>query len=1697
MADFSALIAQIEAYVKQNGNNEITGNGLQSILVGMVNALGTVAITALQGDLADEVTARTNADGAINAKIPAEASNSNKLADKAFVTGLTTALQNAVSAINANIENGYVYAGIATPSGTPVSGKVFYLARQAGTYTNFGGLTLTEGVNVLKYNGTAWSQEQLISIADIYKNPLMGYYECDTAGGTAAKTVAATGYVLPATGGSVKIKMANRNTVANATLNINSTGSKPLYYNGQRAGVGNTWDTNEIVEVFYDGTNYQAYNVAGSNGDGVFDISAYNLTDGQPTPYVDLEAALGTDGANVPQSLRKGGMSVKFIQGSVPSSDNNYVQYWYFGTEVTGSPNPFLNTENWLRTDKIPTTNAVRKSLIPIRGKVSIIGDSISTYAGTMPSGYAPFYPISDVTSVYDMWWNLILSLSGSALDVNASWSGSRVTNGRAGDGVPDFYDRTSILGTPDYIFVGLGTNDSNSAIALGDYDYESSISDLSESEFIPAYIKGVKSLLANYPNAKIVLLIFKMGGAYANAIKNIGEYYNLQVIEATSYYTNNVHPSKVGMTLVAQDIVSFFVKGKVDKKPVAGSENLINSDAVFTSIPNPYTVDIETGFDTWEQGQINGAGQNENPPAATRIRTTYSYLALAGSYIKINNGNFKFIVVKYKITDGTVIGNSGWITSGTYAIQADCLVRIILAYSDNSNISPSDYDSDIFTLKLYNDIKGTAVFGSFTNVYVDAAGKDVENETRITSGMLKCYKNDKIFLRNPIYQYTLYFYDPDGNYIGTIPVTTTYRNYVVNVEYDGFVRVCVLSSSAIAPSSFDNKWVTACLSNYINDIYSAPTWANGSFDNRGEVVSATNRAVSQFMLATKGNTVTPLTNFKCNVFLYSETKQFISAGGWVGSNVDYTVPQDGYIRILIGKNDNTDIVPSSIGANNIRCLVTTKPKRYVDHAVEDAIKDSVDKTLSIAGKSADAKITGLNLTGLKSSLNRVANIETSLSDWEQGQINGAGQNENAETRIRNQYSHIALAGSYVILNDSSYKIIVNRFDKDTGIYIGSSGWVTGGTYVIPEDCLVRIVYAHADNSNIAPADYDATVLTIRLFGEFTGNVSFSGFGNIYVDTDGTEKSNANRITSAPVKCYKGDRIFFRNPIYQYVLYYYKPDGTYNGTTIATVTFRNPVATIEYDGFVRLGIYSSAALSPSSYSNDWICASLTHYIDEVYIEPIWEQGGFTGAGIPSDSTTRIRSQYMLATEGDTVTPTYGVKCNVIMYSDANYKYYIGECGWIATGNTYTIPQDCYIRILIGANDNSAINPHSINTYHFKCRITAKTKRYVNEKDADLKDAVASNAIANADVISKVEQVLTHGSAFAIDDMGMVYAAYYCNDSHVYEDYHDVTNYIDFFKFDLLNPQNRTQIGTIKVGDTLGDYTIAGRPPYDLNVYRFGNTVRLYFISLNGTEYQLGYIDYDITTQTLDTDYHVCTLNGETFNVTQLLSVAESSITVTDSLYMIATGKIVYRDGYYYTAVALGGNIGSLSDFNGIAIRSADGINWSFYVKPPSYGLGGICYEASLEFSGDYMFWIERRNASGAGIYLYRYEIGANTWRTDYLNMNGADSKPRLELYYDKLYAFYNAKDAEKDTEGLFISRADFIISEIDVVGFAAKEILKIKSKGGCQYPYVYNNKGFLYLMFSGNRRALRDPDHETTTTGCRSNICLSDITYLI
>ena len=128
----------------------------------------------------------------------------------------------------------------------------------------------------------------------------------------------------------------------------------------------------------------------------IYDVSAHN----NGAVFESLSAILSHTNIStiIPPSDRIGGMSIRFIQ----SSDNKYVQYRLMTTTWSFDINdwqgvddePTAGSDNLVKSGGVfPTFNAVNKALLPIKGKVSIIGDSISTYDGTMPSGYAKYYP--------------------------------------------------------------------------------------------------------------------------------------------------------------------------------------------------------------------------------------------------------------------------------------------------------------------------------------------------------------------------------------------------------------------------------------------------------------------------------------------------------------------------------------------------------------------------------------------------------------------------------------------------------------------------------------------------------------------------------------------------------------------------------------------------------------------------------------------------------------------------------------------------------------------------------------------------------------------------------------------------------------------------------------------------------------------------------------------------------------------------------------------------------------------------------------------------------------------------------------------------------------------------------------------------------------------------------------------------------
>lgn len=65
--------------------------------------------------------------------------------------------------ITSLFNEGYLYKGVATTDteiSTPI-GKIFYIVTSPGIYTNFGNITIDEGLNIVKWDGVSWTKDEI------------------------------------------------------------------------------------------------------------------------------------------------------------------------------------------------------------------------------------------------------------------------------------------------------------------------------------------------------------------------------------------------------------------------------------------------------------------------------------------------------------------------------------------------------------------------------------------------------------------------------------------------------------------------------------------------------------------------------------------------------------------------------------------------------------------------------------------------------------------------------------------------------------------------------------------------------------------------------------------------------------------------------------------------------------------------------------------------------------------------------------------------------------------------------------------------------------------------------------------------------------------------------------------------------------------------------------------------------------------------------------------------------------------------------------------------------------------------------------------------------------------------------------------------------------------------------------------------
>ena len=272
--------------VTTDANGVITIKSTDNNTTYTLNSFGITA-TAAELNILDGVTVNatkinylTDVTSNIQAQLNGKAASSHGT-HVTYATAVPLVAGTAAVGTAANVARGdHVH-----PAQTTISGN-------AGSATKLATARTIDGVS---FNGSA---------------AITHFGTCDTAAGTAAKTVALTGFSL-VTGARVFVKFTYANTVANPTLNVNSTGAKAIVYRGSAISAAYL-RANGTYEFLYDGTNWNF----------VGDLN----TDANTTYAQATSSALGLvkigyseNGKNYPVELNSSGQM--FV--NVPWTDNN------------------------------------------------------------------------------------------------------------------------------------------------------------------------------------------------------------------------------------------------------------------------------------------------------------------------------------------------------------------------------------------------------------------------------------------------------------------------------------------------------------------------------------------------------------------------------------------------------------------------------------------------------------------------------------------------------------------------------------------------------------------------------------------------------------------------------------------------------------------------------------------------------------------------------------------------------------------------------------------------------------------------------------------------------------------------------------------------------------------------------------------------------------------------------------------------------------------------------------------------------------------------------------------------------------------------------------------------------------------------------------------------------------------------------
>ncbi len=175
---------------------------------------------------------------------------------------------------------------------------------------------------------------------------------------------------------------------------------------------------------------------------------------------------------------------------------------------------------------------------------ISILGDSISTFRGHNPEGYAVFFPdYGAVQAVEDTWWHRVVDDLELTLYQNGSNAGATVVGDSTGMEDPlcavNELRTGALMGPqgacPDIILVYLGTNDLLNTVPMGENDGTVLVEEGEVETFSDAYSLMLDKLQAKYPLADIYCCTLLPVGDYGTETPYV-EFVNGDELTAVDY---------------------------------------------------------------------------------------------------------------------------------------------------------------------------------------------------------------------------------------------------------------------------------------------------------------------------------------------------------------------------------------------------------------------------------------------------------------------------------------------------------------------------------------------------------------------------------------------------------------------------------------------------------------------------------------------------------------------------------------------------------------------------------------------------------------------------------------------------------------------------------------------------------------------------------------------------------------------------------------------------------------------------------------------------------------------------------------------------------------------------------------------------------------------------------------------------------